>query len=256
MQYKIHKILVVFFSLFFGWSELLLGEAGRAFTDFKVTRYVTDQAGLLDEETEETLEARLFRMAQANGPEILIISLNNLDGLSIEEAAIRLAEKLKPGDKVRDDGLILLIAKRERRVRIEVGQGLEGIIPDVVAGRIIDSIITPHFKSGEFNTGLVLATDELMGRFKAAGLNVPDDPFERDRQIKKNKSAFPPFLYIVILFWLLIFVLLRPFVPNRKFRSRLNSSHIGGGYRGGGFGGGGFGGGGGGFSGGGASGSW
>ena len=168
----------------------------------------------------------------------------SLEGLEIEEYSMAVAEVWKVGHKGLDNGVILTVAPNERKVRIEVGYGLEGVIPDAIASRIVRDTILPEFRSGDFEAGIVAGTSAVLAA--ASGEYAPPRPQSRDRG-QRRSSPLMSLLWIVIVFMALgsrgIFFL--PFL-------------LGGGGRGGGFGGGGggFGGGGGGFGGGGASGGW
>ncbi|MCS6914472.1 MAG: TPM domain-containing protein [Myxococcales bacterium] len=119
---------------------------------------VTDLAGVLSPGERKSLEARLRRYelqgrAGQRGPQIAVVTLPTLAGEPIEEVSIRLAERWKIGSRA-DDGILLVVAPRERRVRIEVGYGLEGQVPDAVAARIIREIIAPRLRVGDYFGGL------------------------------------------------------------------------------------------------------
>ena len=217
---------------------------------------VTDHAGMIDASSKSTIDKALRYLRKEGGTQIAVVTLDNLDGRSIEQVAIDLVEKNPLGDKETDDGVLLLVAQKERRLRIEVGQGLEGRVTDAYASRIIREKISPLFKSGYVGPGLIV------GVFEIAKLTNPEIDLSgilggSQPTVERSKRRPLP-----SLFWLLFFgpiLLFNAF--GRRWRGRRYRSYgawgggLGGGMSGGGFGGG-FGGGGGGFSGGGASGGW
>ncbi|MBB5272201.1 TPM domain-containing protein [Quisquiliibacterium transsilvanicum] len=127
---------------------------------------VTDLTGTLDEGQRRDLEARLAAIEQRKGAQVVVLMVRSTQPETIEDYSIRVAEAWKIGrgrvdGKQVDDGVILLVAKDDRKVRIEVGYGLEGAIPDAYARRIIAEAITPRFAQGDFNGGLQAAVQSL-----------------------------------------------------------------------------------------------
>jgi len=217
---------------------------------------VTDTGAVLSPEAARSLEERLTRYERETGHQFAFVSVASLGGAPIEDFSIRLAEKWQLGDAKRDDGLILLVAKNDRQMRIEVGYGLEGAVPDALAARIIRNQLRPAFRAGQFDQGVIGAFDLLMRA--AQGESVRVGPPERKRGAKgfsiDNLLRFAPFI-----FFFLLMLMLRLSSRGRGGRGG-GWMYYGGGYSrgggGGGFSGGGFSGGGGGFGGGGASGGW
>ena len=111
---------------------------------------VTDEAGLLSTEAKERLEARLKALEEAKGAQLAVLTIQSLEGEILEEYSLRVAETWKLGRKEVDDGILLLVAVDDRKVRIEVGYGLEGILPDASCRRILDETILPEFRGGDF----------------------------------------------------------------------------------------------------------
>lgn len=225
--------------------------------------HVNDQAGLLPSDRAAALEARLAAYEQRTGQQFALLTVPTLDGDSIEEFGIRVGEQWKLGHKGEDDGLILLIATNDRAMRIEVGYGLEGSVPDAIAARVIREVLAPAFRQGDFAGGIDSAFGALMHAASGGKEGDAPQPVHEPRAARRRAPAafgFLPFLLFVL------FALLGG--GRRGFRRRHGGfwigPTIGGGFGGGGFGGGGFGGGGGGgfrgggggFGGGGASGSW
>ena len=135
---------------------------GLAAVDFPTpTGFVNDFAGVLGQGARQQLEERLQAYARETTTEIAIAVLPSLGGRTIEEASVRLFEQWRIGKRDKNNGLLIVVAVSDRRVRIEVGYGLEGKVPDAQAGRIIRDIITPPFRQGDYAGGLTAAVDEL-----------------------------------------------------------------------------------------------
>jgi uncharacterized protein len=133
---------------------------------------VNDYADILSSATENQLEAVLSDLEQTDSTQIAILTIPSLEGENIEEYAIQVAETWKIGQENLDNGAILIISKNDRQLRIEVGYGLEGTLTDLTAGRIIQHIIVPWFKAGNFDQGVTdgvqAMTQVVRGEFKAA----------------------------------------------------------------------------------------
>jgi uncharacterized protein len=123
---------------------------------------VNDYAKLLPQERARALEAQLEKFEQETGHQIAVLTIPSLDGDSLEDFSIRVAESWKIGEKGFDNGAILLIARDDRRLRIEVGYGLEGVMPDAIASRIIREVITPRFRSGDYAGGIEAGVDAIL----------------------------------------------------------------------------------------------
>ncbi len=116
---------------------------------------VNDYAQILTPEQSNALDAQLARLEQDTGHQVAVLTLPSLDGEDIEGFSIRVAENWKIGKKGFDNGVILIVAVKDRKLRLEVGYGLEGILPDLTANRIIRDYIVPLFRSGDFAAGIV-----------------------------------------------------------------------------------------------------
>ncbi len=123
---------------------------------------VNDYAKLLPQERARALEAQLEKFEQETGHQIAVLTIPSLKGDSLEDFSIRVAESWKIGKKGFDNGAILLIARDDRRLRIEVGYGLEGVLPDAIASRIIREVITPRFRSGDYAGGIEAGVDAIL----------------------------------------------------------------------------------------------
>lgn len=217
-----------------------------------LTGRVVDQAGLLSPEQRQQISASLAEFERAQGPQLAVLTIPSLDGEPIESFSIRVVDQWKLGNEKRDDGLLLLVAAKDRRVRIEVGQGLEGQVPDALAGRIIDHVIVPQFRSGDYAGGIVAGLQAIAHALGGELKNVPAVAQRPPAGTRERPGAL--FFIIVIA----MIIMMSIFSRRRRYYGGWGGGGGFGGWSsgGGGFSGGGFSGGGGGFSGGGASGQW
>ncbi len=137
----------------------------------KLQGYVNDYAGMISPQAKATLEQELQAFEQSDSTQIVVLTIPSLEGEVLEEFSIKVAEQWKIGQKGKDNGIIVLVSKQDRKIRIEVGRGLEGKITDLMSGRIIDLVIKPKFKRGDFDSGLISGIHALIdatrGEFKA-----------------------------------------------------------------------------------------
>lgn len=124
---------------------------------------VVDEAGLLSPAARATVESRLERLEQETGAQMAVLTVPSLEGDSLEDFSMRVVDTWKLGRGEVDDGVLLLIARDERQIRIEVGYGLEPVIPDILAGRVIRETMQPAFREGDFDGGTSRAVDVLAG---------------------------------------------------------------------------------------------
>lgn len=243
------------------WLALLIVTPAGALEVPKLGGRVNDHAEILPDDAEQRIDRKLESHEKATGQQFAVLTLHSLEGDSLEDFSIRTVEAWKLGSKEKDQGLLLLVVKDDRKVRIEVGHGLEGSITDAFSSRVIRSVLVPAFKTGDYASGVESALDLLIRRETTGASAPPEEPVRR-----RQKPAIPS-LAVVLLF--LVPFLLPFFFASRGGFGRRRSGGLGGlggfgaGSYGGGFsGGGGFGrgggfsGGGGSFGGGGASGSW
>ena len=137
---------------------------------------VVDLAGVLDSERRQALEDKLRTFEQRKGSQVAVLVVRGTQPESIEQFAIRVAEQWKLGRKKVDDGAILVVAKDDRTLRIEVGYGLEGALSDIVSRRIIDEIIVPRFKAGDFGDGIEAGVDAMLRVIDGEPLPEPQRP--------------------------------------------------------------------------------
>jgi len=223
-----------------------------AFAEIKIAELsapVIDSGEFFSNAEEQQIESRIKELQTAGGPQLQIWTLLSLEGEPIESLSLRAVEKWKLGNKDADNGLLLTLAKKERRYRMEVGQGLEGVIPDITASRLLRSTVQPALRSGTPAVGVHLLLNEIANLSK---VNLSTAPVTKHK--KKSSS-------VLFVFFSLLIIVFSRLGSSRSWsshsQSHLRSGHRwGGGGWGGGGGGSGWGGGGGGFSGGGSSGGW
>ena len=143
------------------WSVVTAAVAEVAVPPF--TQWVTDVAGALNPQEKAALETRLAAFAAAKGAQVAVLIVASTEDEPIEGYALRVAEAWKLGRKGIDDGALLVVAKDDRHLRIEVGYGLEGALPDAIAKRIIAETIVPHFKLGNFFAGVNAGVERISG---------------------------------------------------------------------------------------------
>lgn len=245
---------------------MLIGSAAQAQTFPKLTGRVVDTANLLSPEQEAQLTAMSDATEKATGRQLVVATVPDLQGYEIEEFGYKLGRAWQIGQKEADNGIILIVAPKERRVRIEVGYGLEPIMTDGLSGIIIRDQITPRFKAGDMGGGIIAGATAINEQLKlpleAAEARAKKLIDEAPKVRRKGSSGVSIFTVIFWLFIILFVILPIVFGSRKGRRYRGGGAPVviwgpgwGGGSSGGGGwgGGGGFGGGGGGFSGGGGS---
>jgi uncharacterized protein len=232
---------------------------------------VTDLAGLLSPKATRALNRALRAQWQAGHFQLGILTLPSLQGRPIEELSIRIARAWALGGAESDNGVLLILAPTERKVRIEVGQKLEGVLSDAFCSRVINEVMKPSLRAGDYDRAVLDAAAVITAQV------APEDPLATrataipQRSDRANAGLWGPGLFGFIAAWFLqhpiivllaffgLQLLLRLLLARLGFRPLPRSRHPWGGGTFGsrsGWGGGGYGGGGGGYSGGGASGSW
>ena len=268
-------------------AAVLVAATAIAFAQLAVpplTGRVVDSANILSAQTEQRIDARLASHEQKSGNQIAVLTIPSLRGEVLEQYSLKVARQWQLGDATLNSGALLLIARDDRKLRIETGYGVESQLTDAIASFIIRNRITPHFKQGDFDTGVRQGVNAMIDVLEADKAAL-ERWQERAKPQTWNDDGGGWIAIVFVIVWLMIFfssfitgMLVRwfgkeikpghyrwmgmdagPNAPKPK-RRRGNEGIImgGGGFggRGGSFGGGGFSGGGGGFGGGGSSGSW
>jgi uncharacterized protein len=156
---------------------LLFAPAAHALEVPKLQGYVNDYADMMSPRVRDELTNELRAFEQTDSTQVVILTVPSLEGEPLEDFSIKVAEAWKIGHKGKDNGAILLVAKQDKKIRIEVGRGLEGRLTDLMSGRIIDLVIKPRFKRGDFDGGFVAGVSALIdatrGEFKAGDGRQP-----------------------------------------------------------------------------------
>jgi uncharacterized protein len=160
---------------------------------------VVDQTGTLSSDDIARLTQTLKALELRKGSQIAVLIVPTTEPETIEQYSIRAAEAWKIGRKKIDDGALLVVAKNDRHLRIEVGYGLEGALTDVTAKRIIDEIITPKFRSGDFAGGIAAGVDRMIGVIDGEPLPAPEPPHWQSSRSFDPGDLFNPFLIIPVL---------------------------------------------------------
>lgn len=156
---------------------------------------VNDYARMLSPEAVQQLEQKLAAFERDSSTQIAVLTVPTLQGDDIAQFSIHVAEQWKLGQKGKDNGVLLILAQAERKVRIEVGMGLQGVLPDITASHIIRDVMRPSLKSGNFDQGVTAGIDAIIsatkGEFKAA-------PQSAGKQAHKKSSSSLPVLLVLI----------------------------------------------------------
>jgi uncharacterized protein len=258
---------VTFIFILFVAPVFLNAQPSKSLTETQITQYVVDESGTLSDVQQGDLIKKLRDFDKQTSTQIVVYMIRNLDGESLEDASNKIAIKNKIGKKGKDNGVLIFIVKDDKKIRIEVGYGLEGVLTDAISSQIIRNDMAPYFRNNDFYGGINKAIESVM--------SVSKGEYTVDNKTKKNPGGAPLCLgmpiFVVIVFVFIFFSIFMSII-RRIFgfgfgrgvysgRSGSGWSNWGGGgfFGGGGSSGGGFGGfsgGGGSFGGGGASGGW
>jgi uncharacterized protein len=247
---------------------LVLAAPSFAQTFPQLTSRVVDNANILDIQTEAEIEQKLIELENKTTSQLVVVTLPSLEGYEIEDYGYRLGRHWGIGQKDKNNGALLIVAPNERRVRIEVGYGLEGTLTDALTSVVIHNAILPRFRAGDFPGGIKRGVDDLVQVLEGDTEYVARAEQASRAETEDSDLIFQIIIWLFIAFW--IWRLLRLNSRGNIGRGRRSSAPwiiptgmgTGGGFSRGGFGGGfgggggGFGGGGGSFGGGGSSGSW
>jgi len=160
---------------------LIVATRGFALEVPRLDGRVTDLAGLFSSTTVTTMENDLKALEQETGAQVAVLTIPSLDGQPLEDFSMRVVDAWKLGTRDRDNGVLILIARDDRKIRIEVGYGLEGVLPDVLCGRIIDNAMKPAFRQGDFSGGTQRTVELIAGLVRGdpeASAAFPDTSME------------------------------------------------------------------------------
>ena len=179
--------------------------------------YVNDYAGVISEKDKTSMEEVAKEVEEKTGAQIAVLTVKNMSPYtSIDDFSMAVAEKWKVGQKGKDNGIIIVLAMEERKIKIEVGYGLEGIINDAKAGRILDNNVIPYFRGGDFSAGL------RRGMFKIADTIGTEMNVELDERAKMQDNTMTEALCMIIFFiiFVSIFVMMIRRMHNAKRTGR------------------------------------
>jgi uncharacterized protein len=168
----------------------------------RITKYATDETNLLSSSQLRELNRQLQAVDEQTSNQIVFFMISTLDGYPIEMFANELAEKNAIGTKGKDNGVLLLIALDDRKVRIEVGYGLEGALPDALASSIIRNEIAPFFRQGKYYQGILAGLSAINAATQGEYVN---DDRNRRRQENEDDGVGFPFIYIIIFILIALF---------------------------------------------------
>lgn len=188
---SLNKVIICLFSVFLTFYTYSIEVP-------QLHNFVNDYADMIDSKTEQIINSTLKSLEDTDSTQIYILTIPSLEGGDIESFSLKTAEKWGIGQKDKDNGLLFVVSMNDRKMRIEVGYGLEGVITDLLAGRIIDNIAAPAFKTGDYNSGFLSVTDALVSAAKGE--------YKNDRSLsnytsKSNKmeKSFGIFIALFII---------------------------------------------------------
>lgn len=185
------RFKLIFCILYLASCILALSSSAHALDVPKLQGYVNDYGNMISPQTKAELERELKAFEQTDSTQIVILTIPTIEGEVIEDFGIKVADSWKIGQKGKDNGIIFIVAKKERKIRVEVGRGLEGRLTDLMAGRIIDLVVKPRFKRADFDGGFIAGVSSLIdatrGEFKADGNHLPG----------KQKDLSPFFTFLI-----------------------------------------------------------
>ena len=162
-----------------------------------VAQRCTDLSEALPPQALRALNAKLQRFEEETSNQIVVLMVRSTGDEPLENYSLRVAEANKLGRKGRDNGVLLLVAKDDRAMRIEVGYGLEGVLPDAISNQIIRNVIGPHFRRGEYYEGIDAGVDSIMAATKGE--------FQGDGPAGKKQQKSFPLLFVILIIVLAIF---------------------------------------------------
>src|SRR5450631_2408370 len=188
------------------WICLICACAAQTLSFPALSGRVVDEAGVLDAAARTALTQSLADLEQKTTVQLVVVTLKSLQGTSIEDYGYQLGRRWQIGQKDKNNGVLLIVAPTERKVRIEVGYGLEGDLTDAVTRLIIENSILPRFRSGDMAGGVSAGVDDIIkvlsgdaATYKARAAQVPKD-FAAKRPDSQNGGGFAFILFIFVLF--------------------------------------------------------
>lgn len=205
---RIWRLAAVCISLFFSAVTVFSFSTPPSFAleiPARPEGYVSDDAAMISPTERARLEARLHQFENETSNQIVVVTFPTLEGEVLEDFSIRLAEAWKIGQKDKDNGVILLLFKNDRKVRIEVGYGLESVLPDATCKLIIEEKIVPRFREGKFDEGVERAVEAIMAATKGEYHGEPFLPAKDNFGLALLTGIFLGSLLPLLLLWVLFF---------------------------------------------------
>jgi len=230
---------ILLFTFIAVWLTIQTGGILHAAKIPRPQGWIGDFAGAIDEESQRKIIGVVDELERKTSAEIAVVTLKRLGNETIEQASAELFKDWGIGKKGKDNGILIIASIEDRKLRIEVGYGLEGILPDGLTGEILDRYVVPRFRDGKYGEGLFQGTAAVASVIaKDAGVDLGADYRPQPVQ-RKTQSGFERYFHLI--FFLLVFIII-PVLSAIRRKRKPGSRFYGGGYWGG-FGGGGFGGG-------------
>lgn len=184
------------------------GAAGHAKEVPYLTGRVNDYAEMIDQTSEERIDSKLRGFEEATGAQVAVLTIESLDGDPLEDFSLRVAETWELGRKGVDDGVLLLVARDDRKMRIEVGYGLEGRLTDLQSGRILNNILRPAFRSGEFAAGIEAGVDAIVATLEGEDVIPEEAPTPLDNNVPEGFARLGMFLFFLFMVGIFAFTAL------------------------------------------------
>jgi uncharacterized protein len=200
-----HRLSILTIGLLLTW---LGGAVGRAKEVPYLTGRVNDYAEMIDEAGEERIDSRLRSFEEATGAQVAVLTIESLDGDPLEDFSLRVVETWELGRKGVDDGVLLLVARDDRKMRIEVGYGLEGRLTDLQSGRILNNILRPAFRSGEFAAGIEAGVDAIVATLEGEEVIPEEAPTPIEINVPERFARFGMFLFFLFMVGIFAFTAL------------------------------------------------
>lgn len=223
----IHRRILDCFAALAMTLALWLAAPAAAQTFPQLTGRVVDQANLLRPEQELDLTSKSAALEAQTGRQFVVATVSSLEGREIEDYGYRLGRHWGIGDEKNDDGVILLVAPNEKKVRIETGYGAEGFLPDILAGRIIRDEILPRFRQGDMAGGIVAGADRIVQTMSLpAGEAQQQAEQVHQQETARSRSGFNP---VPIVFWAMVILFVLMSMGRRSAGRRYRGRRGGGG---------------------------
>jgi uncharacterized protein len=159
---------------------------------------VNDQANMIPADARQRIEQKLAAFEQQTGAQVAVLTLPSLEGDAIEDFSLRVVEAWKLGKKGKDNGVLFLVSKQDRRMRIEVGYGLEPELTDLESGRILDDVVTPYFRNGDFGGGIEHGVDAILASLQGQEVVAPESGGAAEVR-SPGGSAFSGVVFAIVI---------------------------------------------------------